>query len=64
MYEECSAILGWNHLLSNGFLKKSDWVISKLNLLSPNQNAYIWEITFYKCFLRNQLTDDSALISF
>ena len=41
------AFLGQNHLQ----------LIAKLVLILANQNAQIWEISFYK----NQLVDDSAL---
>ena len=37
-----------------------DWTISKLISLLPNQNTYIWEISF----LRNQLTDASTLYAY
>ena len=58
--------IGQNHLelisliriSQNWFLKfeQFDWLISKLILLSPNQNAF-WEISFS----RKQLTDDSVI---
>ena len=35
-----------------------DWVTAKLVLISPNQIAQIWEISFYEI---HYLTDDSAL---
>ena len=42
------ALVDW--FRKNYFFKfeQFDWLMSKLILLSPNQNAYIWEISFGK----------------
>ena len=42
-------------------VKHVDWVIVKKILILVNQNAQILGIRFWKSFLRNKLTDASAL---